>query len=105
MFRVFSHWPELLPGVWRSKQIAREGLNAMGQLTLGLEETLDNVVGSIISIKTEIIMRCPGAILCKSSIFWTGFPNKYSDCKGFSNGFISQLHSGESQWTDLGERA
>lgn len=46
----------------------------MGLSTLGLEEHFDSIPdGSIITIKADIIIFCPGATMCKSAIFGQNF--------------------------------
>ena len=41
----------------------------MGQLQLDIEDSLRSVVGKRISIQTEVQVLCPGANICKSTIY------------------------------------
>ena len=55
---------------------------AMGQLQLDLEDQLWGVIGKTTSIQAEIQIFCPGANICKSSIYGQIFYTNMGICKG-----------------------
>ena len=56
----------------------------MEQLSLGLEDKLDTVLGKTITIKAEVQLICPGVSVCKSMIYGQSFYTDMQIQKGFS---------------------
>lgn len=56
----------------------------MGQLQLELEDHLGDKIGQITTVRAEVIVICPGATICKSSIFGQTFYTNVQINKGHS---------------------
>ena len=86
LFRLYKQPRARAPssGVWWSEQNAREGFFAMGQLSLGLEDHLEAVLGQVITIKAEVQLVCPGVSICKSAIYGQVFYTDVQIQKGLS---------------------